>query len=661
MKKYIFSILVTLGVLGDTTLNATIIYVNVNATGTNNGSNWTNAYTDLQVGIASTFPGDTIWVAQGAYKPTATTTRSISFALPDAVKIFGGFNGTETNISQQNYSSYVTMLSGDIGATGNSSDNSYHVITTPSVSNATLLDGFKIISGNANGPSGYDTGAGLYNTTGSPVIRNCTFQSNVAFSGAALAQTSSGGNISVINCVIINNTANGTSFFGGGAMEVAGGNVNFSRCRISFNSGYEGGAFHLKGGNTKLDRCDISGNMATSSSGAIYGYNYDFYLTITNSLIVGNSAGSTGASAIYCASSPSHSHLMVNCTVADNSAASGSLWGCVFGSTSQISNSVFYGNSEATQLSGTNITILNCLRQGVNLTNPQFIAPGNYSLAPFASGSYNYRVSVFSPLINYGNVSYLIPAYNLDIDNTARTQGPAPDAGCYEHISCTFNLSILSSDSTVICSGPTSTLFASNGTAFLWSNNSTADSINVNSTGTYSLLADSAGCLGSASYSLTVLPSPNPIISFSNPILSTTTFSSYQWFLNGVPINGANASQYTATQNGNYTVLVTNSSGCSDTSAIYIILNLGLGQNNHNGFYLFPNPCVDFINLVSENHLLENCEINVTDLQGRIIFTAHPENDNQFTLNLSEIENGLYFISVFDGHLTTIIKIVKQN
>jgi hypothetical protein len=55
------------------------------------------------------------------------------------------------------------------------------------------------------------------------------------------------------------------------------------------------------------------------------------------------------------------------------------------------------------------------------------------------------------------------------------------------------------------------------------------------------------------------------ISSVAEPI--TGTLSNYQWKYNNSIISGATASDYTATSTGDYTVEVTNSAGCSATSA----------------------------------------------------------------------------------------------
>jgi hypothetical protein len=156
------------------------IYVDRNATGANNGISWANAYTDLQSALALASSGDEIWVADGTYKPTAGIDRTISFALKNGVAIYGGFAGSEISRDQRDPAAHVTVLSGDIGTVGNASDNSYHVLIGSNTDNTTVLDGFTITDGNANGTDMATVGGGMYNYMSSPRLTNVTFMENSA-------------------------------------------------------------------------------------------------------------------------------------------------------------------------------------------------------------------------------------------------------------------------------------------------------------------------------------------------------------------------------------------------------------------------------------------------------------------------------------------------
>src|SRR5204863_4701767 len=90
------------------------------------GGSWSTAFTTLPAALSAAAVGDEIWVAEGIYKPTTGTDRTISFQVPTGVRLFGGFGGFGTNessLSQRNILLHKSILSGDIGAARNA-DNS---------------------------------------------------------------------------------------------------------------------------------------------------------------------------------------------------------------------------------------------------------------------------------------------------------------------------------------------------------------------------------------------------------------------------------------------------------------------------------------------------------------------------------------------------------
>ncbi|NLX72835.1 MAG: DUF1565 domain-containing protein, partial [Bacteroidales bacterium] len=133
-------------------------------------------YSTINEAISAAQPGDEIWVAEGVYKPTGSTDRSISFVLKEGVALYGGFKGNESSREERDPYTNETILSGNIGDQSSSDDNSHSVVKADGTSNliteATVLDGFIIEDGKTLTP---DVGAGLHLVKASPRVVNVWF------------------------------------------------------------------------------------------------------------------------------------------------------------------------------------------------------------------------------------------------------------------------------------------------------------------------------------------------------------------------------------------------------------------------------------------------------------------------------------------------------
>ncbi|MVM42015.1 hypothetical protein GO730_37415 [Spirosoma sp. HMF3257] len=259
----------------------TIRYVKPTATGTGSGESWPNASSDLQAMIDASGSGQQVWVAAGTYKPTSTTARTISFSMKDGVAIYGGFEGTETQLSQRPSVNPVSgnpsssTLSGDIGTLGDASDNSYHVISNlTGLTTTAVLDGFVITGGNANGGDNNE-GGGAYNRLCSPSFRNCLLQGNSATRGGGAMYNSVSSPV-LTNCVLQSNTApDGGAMFNNGRLSGIANPV-LTNCVLRNNTSVSnGGAMYNDGSNSGqsspvLTNCVLQGNSATGLGGAMY-------------------------------------------------------------------------------------------------------------------------------------------------------------------------------------------------------------------------------------------------------------------------------------------------------------------------------------------------------------------------------------------------------
>ena len=102
-----------------------IAYVDDSAAPDGDGISWVTAFDDLQDAldaVGGIVVITEIWVATGSYRPSVPTLaeepRSKALQLLNNVSIYGGFAGNESEADQRDPSVNFTILSGDIGLPG---------------------------------------------------------------------------------------------------------------------------------------------------------------------------------------------------------------------------------------------------------------------------------------------------------------------------------------------------------------------------------------------------------------------------------------------------------------------------------------------------------------------------------------------------------------
>lgn len=271
MKSFFTLIGLTLISLG---LNAQI-FVNGQATGNKTGNSWADAFTSLSAAIDAAPAGSQVWVAAGTYLPGSNP--GATFNMTKNLQLYGGFDGTETMLSQRNDSINITILSGDIdgddlpgNVQSNKSDNSRHIMMMSSaISNATRIEGFIFQGGYADTTGQYTAAeGGAIFSLGAPIIKRCKFIGNFAAAGGGAIYlgdiTASGAQLEL--CQFIGNRSDNL----GGAV-------------------YMG---NMTGPNTLVKDCLFRGNIATNKGGGLRSYNTS--LTVFNSHFANNQADIIG-------------------------------------------------------------------------------------------------------------------------------------------------------------------------------------------------------------------------------------------------------------------------------------------------------------------------------------------------------------------------------
>ena len=332
-------------------LNAQTIFVKANASGSNNGSSWANAYTSLDVALSAAVPGQAIWVAAGTYKPSIPAPDN-SFPLQSGVELYGGFAGTETQLSQRNLTLNVTTLSGDITGndiTGNfnlnRTDNSLHIlIAFFNTSNAAaVVDGFVFrgghtLVGDANPILSREGGGILVGTK--LTLRNCRFTDNFGELGAGLAAVGvSSDGILVDNCVFEANKAmeQGVLLL----LETPTGSVN--NCIFRNNLTNRGALYPFGTTAISIDSCLFeSNNGSTNFGGAMFSWQASW--TMTNCIFRKNK--SANAAGIYIDGRDGGDFATVNNCLFERDTATSFGGGGIYGwqATVSVKNTIFREN-----------------------------------------------------------------------------------------------------------------------------------------------------------------------------------------------------------------------------------------------------------------------------------------------------------------------------
>lgn len=396
------------------------IFVNDSVIGGNNdGTDWGNAYSDLQDALSVATDGSEIWVAKGVYVPGNTVTHT--FNLTDGVAIFGGFSATETLRTERNWKDNITVLSGDIdtndlktaaSVTSNiNGNNSTHIVTSRGVTNTAILDGFTITGGQAN--KGYNCltncGGGMSNVNGSPTLNNLLFITNIA--------TGIGGgmfNEDHSNPVLTNVafTGNFAAWQGGGMANRFDSNPVLINVSFSGNSAFHGAGMVNEISSPTLINVSFSGNFAHGFEEANNGrgggmLNFGFSNPrITNSIFWNNVAG-------------------IGPNISNNITST-------INSTPTISYSLIEGSGGSDNIGGTWNSVFG-IDGGNNIdTDPLFVTPIDASQAPTTKGSAQLQVG--SPAIDVGQtISYTdVTSATTDLAENQRIQNVIIDMGAYE-------------------------------------------------------------------------------------------------------------------------------------------------------------------------------------------------------------------------------------
>jgi hypothetical protein len=197
----------------------------------------------------------------------------------------------------------------------------------------------------------------------------------------------------------------------------------------------------------------------------------------------------------------------------------------------------------------------------------------------------------------------------------------------------------------------------------------TTSSIVVNTSGTYSVFViDTSHC--SHVDSITVIlptPPPVPVITLVGGSLVCNAIPPCQWFLMGVPLAGVTDSLFHPSVNGIYTVDA-GTLPCVTFSAPYSLTSAGIPSYGdlYSELRIYPNPASEETQLLLPPELQDKkLDVKLYAICGKELHetVCGPIINGVLRLNLREIPNGLYFLSLYENDIALPLqrKLVIQH
>ena len=336
------------------------------------------------------------------------------------MKIYGGFAGNETVLTQRDWTTNLTIFSGDIqhddlNTDGNNIAETYNdkvgtnssiivkaeVTSGTSISGLCELNGFYVTAGHGDG-AGLNCHTSVAGKESSPSIFNCRFLGNFAINGGAVK--------------ILANQGGGTC------------NPEFVSCNFSGNKATYGGAIHnttnVPNGicNPTLINCSFSNNDGVTSG------------------VINNSAtsGTVDATLINCSFA---ANISLIGPAINNSAGNLIITNCIFWDAATIAG------DEISHSNGGTAAISYCDIQGSNGSGGSWLAAlgtdggSNIDVDPMfvCTGDPACLITGISPCADAGNNSAISESYDIRGPNYGRklskTDGSAGDIdmGAYEY------------------------------------------------------------------------------------------------------------------------------------------------------------------------------------------------------------------------------------
>lgn len=211
------------------------------------------------------------------------------------------------------------------------------------------------------------------------------------------------------------------------------------------------------------------------------------------------------------------------------------------------------------------------------------------------------------------------------------------------------------------------TVTAPAGSTATWSTGDMGLTLNGLSAADFSVtVSNAAGCEAMASATISsqfpALEAPTVDMDV-NEVSVADTYASYQWHLAGAPIMGATMNAYTAQEDGQYYVVVTDANGCSATSnTVDVMVVSTLEALNIQSLQLSPVPFKESFSIAMQTELEGKYSFSIQAANGQVMkqFSENILGAFSKTIQMESAAAGVYFLVIEQAGKRYVQSVVKQ-
>ena len=222
-----------------------------------------------------------------------------------------------------------------------------------------------------------------------------------------------------------------------------------------------------------------------------------------------------------------------------------------------------------------------------------------------------------------------------------------------------------------VCTAKQTSLVAGGALSYTWMPGGSTDfslSVAPTSQVVYTVTGSDSHCTSVATLTLGVLATPvvtfntskNKICAKETSLLTALGGTAYAWLNTGITTVTANTVNVAPTITTSYSVVVTGTNGCTDAAVRTITVSACTGIDSYDSgvsLKIFPNPNSGEFNVTAAT----TAEIRLISASGQLIREVQLNEKNNYTLSVTNLAPGVYFIVSGSGDRITRQKILVSR